>query len=172
MLDSAWHFPRVWLVWITIRTRKSNQCGFCNSASIFMIRYACDSWTVGLLWQNPQKSSYHCFYRFFLPDIPHFLFLHLPRIFDQLCWLPVFLFCNNQSEDDPNLSWFQNELKNSRWGLFFDNLLFGLIEPEEGGIEGRCVIWIVRLTELASVLWATLHSYKNHQKKGSCQACC
>ena len=29
MLDSAWHFPRVWLVWITIRTRKSNQCGFC-----------------------------------------------------------------------------------------------------------------------------------------------
>ena len=101
-----------------------------------------------------------------------FFFLHLPRIFDQLCWLPVFLFCNNQSEDDPNLSWFQNELKNSRWGLFFDNLLFGLIEPEEGGIEGRCVILIVRLTELASVLWTTLHSYKNHQKKGSCQACC
>ena len=64
-----------------------------------------------------------------------FFFLHLPRIFDQLCWLPVFLFCNNQSEDDPNLSWFQNELKNSRWGLFFDHLLFGLIEPEEGGID-------------------------------------
>ena len=170
MLDSAWHFPRVWLVWIAIRTRKSNQCGFC-----IYLRDPLRLWLMD--GRTALAKSTKIIVSLFLQILPSWhptfsFFLHLPRIFDQLCWLPVFLFCNNQSEDDPNLSWFQNELKNSRWGLFFDHLLFGLIEPEEGGIEGRCVILIVRLTELASVLWTTLHSYKNHQKKGSCQACC